>query len=99
MLFWWDWEFADPGCFLVPDALHDWHKFMMAHPVHWVRLLLGDKEVDKRFSSLQRRVGFRHFKEGFTRFRQHTGREIRDIACYGHPWFTPPNNAIIPWAR
>ncbi len=59
-------------------------------------MLLGDKEVDKCFSSLQRRVGFRHFKEGFTRFRQHTGREIRDIArslvvtCYGHPWFTPP---------
>lgn len=66
MLFWADWEYADPSCFLVPDALHDWHKFTMAHPIHWARMLLGDAEVDKRYSSLQRRVGFRHFKNGFT---------------------------------
>ncbi len=95
MLFWENREFAKPGCFLVPDALHDWHKFTMGHTVKWVRMLLGDQEVDKRSSSLQRHVGFCHFKNGFTRFRQHTGREIRDIArslivaCYGHSWLRP----------
>lgn len=101
MLFWENWNFADPGYFLLPDALHDWHKFLMVHPVQWIRMLMGDAELDKRFSVIQRRVGFRHFKHGFTRFRQHTGREQRDIArlliacCAGHPSFTPPvMNAI-----
>lgn len=95
-LFWSDWQFADPGEFLVPDALHDWHKFLMDHPVQWIRTLVGDKDLDRRFAAAQRRVGVRHFRTGFTRFRQHTGREQREISrqllvnCEGHEEFTGP---------
>lgn len=77
--FWRDWENADPCRFLTPDALHQWYKFFMDHLVKWARAILGDKELDKRLSVLQPRVGFRHFVDGFTRFKQHTGREQRDI--------------------
>lgn len=93
--FWKDWMFADPSTFFAPDALHQWHRFFMDHPVKWARKLLGDAELDRRISVLQKRVGFRHFKNGFTRFRQHTGCEQRDIErvfvaiLQGHRKITP----------
>lgn len=93
--FWAEWKYANPGTFLVPDSLHDWHKFFMDHIVQWIRMLVGDTELDKRFEVTQHRVGFRHFKNGFTRFKQHTGREQRDIerqiiaSINGHPSITP----------
>ncbi|TDL13732.1 hypothetical protein BD410DRAFT_684295, partial [Rickenella mellea] len=48
----------------------------------WVRRLVGDDELNFRFSILQRRVGFRHFANGCTCFKQVTGNEQRDIARY-----------------
>lgn len=93
--YWRDWCFADPCIFLAPDALHQWHRMFMDHLVTWARTLLGDTEIDKRISVLQKRIGFRHFNNGFTRFRQHTGREHRDIQraftaiIAGHKSITP----------
>ncbi|KLO04459.1 hypothetical protein SCHPADRAFT_840547 [Schizopora paradoxa] len=89
--FWRDWKFACPSIFLTPDALHQWHKFFMDHVMEWARHLLSDYEVDKRISVLQKRIGFRAFPTGFTRFTQHTGREERDLQrsfvgiIAGHP--------------
>lgn len=77
--FWRDWLFADPSLFLAPDALHQWHKFFMDHPIEWAKAWLGAEELDRRLSVLQPRVGFRHFRNGFTRFRQHTGKETKDL--------------------
>ncbi|KAH8109742.1 hypothetical protein DFH11DRAFT_1515182 [Phellopilus nigrolimitatus] len=77
--FWRDWESADPSCFLAPDALHQWHKFFVDHAVKWAKYLLGNDEIDRRMSVIQPRSGCRHFDDGFTRFKQHTGREQRDI--------------------
>ena len=77
--FWRDWRFADPSTFLSPDALHQLHRMFLDHPVKWARKLVGDAEIDKRLSALQKRIGSRHFRNGFTRFKQHTGREQRDI--------------------
>lgn len=71
--FWRDWEFADPCEFLTPDALHQWHKAFMDHLIEWAKTIIGKDELDKRLSVLQPRVGFRHFADGFTRFKQHTG--------------------------
>lgn len=57
----------------------------------WARFLLTDEEVDRRVSVLQKRVGFRTFDDGFTRYQQHTGREERDLqrsfvaVIAGHP--------------
>ncbi|TDL13388.1 hypothetical protein BD410DRAFT_810597, partial [Rickenella mellea] len=89
--FWRDWKFADPCLFLAPDALHQWHKFFIDHIYAWARALLGDDEIDKRLSVLQPRVGFRHFRNGITRYSQHSGREQRDLErllvgiLHGHP--------------
>ena len=77
--FWRNWLYADPPYFLVPDALHQWHKFFMDHPIEWAKAWLGNEELDHRLSVLQPRVGFRHFRNGFTRFRQHTGKEAKDL--------------------
>ena len=64
--FWRDWRFADPSTFLSPDVLHQLHRMFLDHPVKWARKLVGDAEIDKRMSVLQKRVGFRHFRNGFT---------------------------------
>lgn len=77
--FWRDWLYADPCLFLAPDSLHQWHKFFQDHPIEWAKQWLGSAEMDRRLSVLQPRVGFRHFRNGFTRFRQHTGKETKDL--------------------
>lgn len=77
--FWRDWLNADPSLFLTPDALHQWHKLFADHPIEWAKHWLGMEELDRRLSVLQPRVGFRHFPDGFTRFRQHTGKETKDL--------------------
>ncbi len=89
--FWHKWKFADPCQFLAPDALHQWHKMFMDHAYQWARHWLGDHELDHRLSVLQPRIGFRHFPQGITRFKQHTGHEQWDLECLflciiaGHP--------------
>ena len=89
--FWRDWLYSDPSLFLAPDALHQWHKLFMDHPIEWAKTWLGDEEFDRRLSVLQPRIGFRHFRDGFTRFRQHTGKETKDLervflaVIAGHP--------------
>ena len=89
--FWRDWLHSDPSLFLAPDALHQWHKLFMDHPIEWAKTWLGDEEFDRRLSVLQPRIGFRHFRDGFTRFRQHTGKETKDLervflaVIAGHP--------------
>ncbi len=35
--YWRDWEFADPSKFLMPDVLHQLHKFFWDHPMAWAR--------------------------------------------------------------
>ncbi len=61
------------------------------HAVSWARHWLGDEEFDRRLSVLQPCVGFWHFQNGFTQFKQHTGREQRDLervflaVIAGHP--------------
>ncbi|KLO04383.1 hypothetical protein SCHPADRAFT_836422 [Schizopora paradoxa] len=93
--YWRDWKFAEPSIFITPDILHQMHGFFMDHPMEWARKLLTDKELDKRVTVLQRRIGFRTFLNGFTRFKQHTGREERDLQrafiaiIAGHPTITP----------
>ncbi len=77
--YWRDWKFADPSAFLTPDALHQWHKMFIDHPMKWARKLMGKEEFDKRISSLQKWIGQRHFVEGCSHHKQQTGREQRDL--------------------
>ncbi|KLO16815.1 hypothetical protein SCHPADRAFT_822533, partial [Schizopora paradoxa] len=92
--FWRDWENADPSRFLAPDFLHQLHIFFNDHVLDWAKSLVNEKELDRRFMALQKRVGFKHYAQGFSRFKQHTGRDHRDIersfvgVIRGHPMVT-----------
>ena len=80
--FWSGWHLSDdPSLWLVPDILHQLIKFFQDHVIGWARSSkwLGDEEFDKRLSVLQPRPGFRHFKDGYTKFKQHTGKETKDV--------------------
>ena len=78
--FWSGWHLSDdPSLWLVPDILHQLIKFFQDHVIEWARKWLGDEEFDKRVSVLQPRPGYRHFKDGYTKFKQHTGKETKDI--------------------
>lgn len=78
--FWRDWSLStNPARFLTPEPLHHWHKQFFDHDFQWCRRILTDYEIDFRLSIIQPRVGFRHFKEGVTRFKQLGGREHREL--------------------
>ncbi|PPQ93557.1 hypothetical protein CVT25_005582, partial [Psilocybe cyanescens] len=80
--FWLDWPLSDPSIFLTPEPLHHWHKQFWDHDVKWCINAVGAAELDFRFSVLQPRTGYRHFKEGISALKQVTGREHRNIERY-----------------
>jgi hypothetical protein len=81
--FWRDWALSsDPSIFLTSEPLHHWHKQFWDHDVKWCVYMLGKAEIDFRFSVLQNRSGYRHFKDGISSLKQVTGREQRDIQRY-----------------
>ena len=80
--FWRDWPLADPSIFFPPEPLHHWHKQFWDHDVKWCIHVLGEHEIDFRFSVLQPHTGFRHFREGISKMKQVTGREHRNIQRY-----------------
>ncbi|KAF9029704.1 hypothetical protein BDZ89DRAFT_1132820 [Hymenopellis radicata] len=78
--FWRDWNLSDdPARFLTPEPLHHWHKQFFDHDLHWARRIVGDDEIDFRFSVLPIKVGYRHFGEGISKLKQCTGREHREM--------------------
>ena len=79
LLFWRNWLWAEPPFFLAPDALHQLHKLFIDHLVNWARQLLGAEEFDRRLSMLQPRIGARHFRSGFFRYKQHTGSDAKHL--------------------
>lgn len=89
--YWEDWFSVEPWQIVVPDPLHQWFKLFIDHLFDWAKSLLTPAEVDKRLEVLQPHPGFRHFRNGVTRYRQHTGREQRDLLrcivgiLHGHP--------------
>lgn len=81
-LFWLDWPLAEPSLFLTPEPLHHWNKEFYDHDFKWCIRMLGEEEINFRFSILQPHVGLRHFSEGVSRLKQVTGREHRNIQRY-----------------
>jgi hypothetical protein len=77
--FWRDWPLSDPSIFLTPEPLHHWHKQFWDHDLKWAIRVLGEEEIDFRFSILQPISGYRHFKEGISKLKQVTGRDHRNI--------------------
>ncbi|KAF9527842.1 hypothetical protein CPB83DRAFT_869722 [Crepidotus variabilis] len=77
--FWRDWPLSDPSTFLTPEPLHHWHKQFWDHDAKWCIHAVGSHKIDFRFSILQPRTGFQHFKEGISSLKQVTGRDHRDM--------------------
>lgn len=77
--YWRDWDFADPSDFITMDILHGITKFAADHVLKWMTALIGEKEIDRRYSALQCIIGRRHFGDGVTRIKQHTRSEESDI--------------------
>ncbi|EGN94685.1 hypothetical protein SERLA73DRAFT_96032 [Serpula lacrymans var. lacrymans S7.3] len=77
--FWRDWHLAEPAIFLTPEILHICHKFFFDHVLLWRKTMLGNEELDDRYKSHHKRVGFRHFSKGISHVKQMTGRDHRDI--------------------
>lgn len=77
--FWGDWHNADPLLFLMPDALHAWHKFFFDHVLKWVINIMGGAELKKRFAWLQPCVGICHWPKGVSTLKQCMGREHQDL--------------------
>ena len=80
--FWRNWPLSEPSEFLTSEPLHHWHKLFWDHDVKWCIHIVGNTEIDFRFSVLQPHTGFRHFKEGISALKQVTGREHHDIEWY-----------------
>jgi Plavaka transposase len=80
--FWRDWPLAEPSLFLTPEPLHHFNKEFYDHDLKWCIRMLGEAEIDFRFSILQPHIGFRHFAGGVSRLKQVTGREHRNIQRY-----------------
>lgn len=98
--FWHGWYLSDdPSIWLVPDILHQLVKFSQDHVIEWARKWLTDEELDKRLSVLQPRPGFRHFKDGYTKFKQHTGKETKDILRVFLALIVPTTSGITKAVR
>lgn len=80
--FWVDWPLSSPARFLKPEPLHHFHRCFFDHDLQWCIVVLGDVEIDYRFSLIQMPVGYRSFKEGVSKLKQVTGRDHRSMQRY-----------------
>nr|VWO99055.1 Uncharacterized protein [Ganoderma boninense] len=78
--FWAELPHTDIFATISPDILHQLHKGIFKdHLVAWVSKLIGKAELDRRFASLSRCHGVRHFKTGISGLTQWTGAEAKEI--------------------
>ncbi|KIO09340.1 hypothetical protein M404DRAFT_131498, partial [Pisolithus tinctorius Marx 270] len=80
--FWRDILLSCPSTFITLEPLHHLHKEFWDHDMKWCINVVGEAEIDFRFSVLQPTVGFCHFKGGVAKLKQVTGRVHRDVQRY-----------------
>lgn len=84
-LFWDGWRHCEPSVALTFDTLHSGHKFWKDHICAWCIAAVGEDEIDKRYSSLPQRIGYRHFSKGISRLTKTGGRDHRDMQRFIMP--------------
>lgn len=80
--FWIDWPLLDPARFLKPESLHHFHRFFFNHNLQWCIIVVGDDEIDYRFTLIWMLVGYRRFSEGISKLKQVTGRDHSSMQRY-----------------
>ena len=78
---WFDGVVDDPCRIMGVDLLHGVRKFFYDHVVLWVRNLIGEEQLDRRFMIQPHLVGseVRNFPSGISQLKQVQGKEIRAI--------------------
>ncbi|KAG1813635.1 uncharacterized protein BJ212DRAFT_1447829 [Suillus subaureus] len=80
--FWQDWSSACPSVFLIPEALHHWHKELFDHDCQWCIVAVGVQELDFQFSILQSITGYHHYSGRISQLKQVMGRVHHNIQHY-----------------
>ena len=83
---WKGWMLSDPSIFFNPEVLHHFHRMFWDHDVQWCIHVIGDTELDFRFSIIQTPVGYCAFDEGMSKLKQVAGRDHRTVQHYIIMW-------------
>jgi hypothetical protein len=78
-LFWKDWDHVNIHTAITSDILHQLIQGMGKHLVSWLTPLVGEKEMDARFSRIPRAYGLRHFHSGISMLARVSGAEHKAI--------------------
>ena len=79
--FWEGFPLCDIHLSITPDVLHQLYQGIIKHMVTWCSSLMDDEELDHRVRTLPPCFGLRHFKGGWSRLSQISGKERKDMAC------------------
>ena len=78
--FWDSFPFCNIHISITPDILHQLYQGIIKHMVDWCSSLMDDAELDHRVCTLPPCFGLRHFKGGWSRLSQISGKEQKDMA-------------------
>ena len=73
--FWEGFPLCDIHLSITPDVLHQLYQGVVKHMITWCSSLMDDEELDHRVSTLPPCFGLRHFKGGWSRLSQISGKE------------------------
>jgi hypothetical protein len=77
--FWEGFPHCDIHMSITPDVLHQLYQGVVKHLIHWCSSVMTEAELDARVRSLPPCFGMRHFKNGWSRLTQISGKERKDM--------------------
>jgi hypothetical protein len=79
--YWLDLPFTNLHTAITPDLLHQIYAGLYEdHLMKWAKKLVGETMLDRRFKSMPRAQGIRHFSDGLSGIRMWTGKESKEMA-------------------
>ncbi|KAF7799078.1 hypothetical protein EIP86_010308 [Pleurotus ostreatoroseus] len=64
---------------ITADVLHQLYQGVVKHCVSWVRVVMGDTELDRRFQCMPPTHGVRIFEDGISKLQRVSGAEHKNI--------------------
>jgi len=78
--FWDGFPFCNIHISIMPDILHQLYQGVIKHMVDWCSSLMDNAELDHQVHALPPCFGLHHFKGGWSRLSQISGKEWKDMA-------------------